>query len=127
MEGGIHQHAVSAPKTHHGYLYQMQLGSCKRNEHETVVEEVAQVPSSQQSHLAINNQNMKLAINSASIALKSSKFATIARNLHLLQASKSLARKPHQCLAQPIQTIKSAQLSETKTLNHKIVNLHKIP
>ena len=99
MEGGIHQHAVSAPKTHHGYLYQMQLGSCKRNEHETVVEVVAQVPSSQQSHLAIINQNMKLAINSASIALKSSKFATIALNL---QASKSLARKPHQCLAQPI-------------------------
>lgn len=58
MEGGIRQHAVSALKTHHGYLYQTQLASCKKNEHETSGEVAAQVPSSQQSHLAGINQIM---------------------------------------------------------------------
>lgn len=54
-EEDIHQHVVSAQKTHHGYSYRTPSESYRKNEHETVVAEVVVALSPRHSHLAISS------------------------------------------------------------------------
>lgn len=54
-EEDIHQHAVSAQKTHHGYWYRTPSEFYRKNEHETAAEEAVVAPSPRHSHLAISS------------------------------------------------------------------------
>jgi len=56
---GIHQHAVSARKTHHGYWYRTLSGFYRKNERETAEAEAVAALSPRHSHFASSPQHQK--------------------------------------------------------------------